>query len=81
MFAYAANDGGRINGSVRVEGARYIFPEHIYRGADGAEQRLRAAWMLESEDRFVAMTEREEGGQWRPFMRISYVRNTDIGAP
>jgi len=81
VFAYAANDGGRINGAVRVEGARYIFEPHTHRNPDGAEQRLRATWTLESPDRFVAVTEREQNGAWRPFMRVAYARATDLEPP
>ncbi len=74
VFAYAANDGGRINGTMLVEGSAFVFPPHTYIGADGAQQHLRARWTLENQDRFVATSEREEGGVWRPFMHITYER-------
>ncbi len=74
MFAYAASDGGRSNGSVHAVGDTLVFPAHTYIGPDGSEQRLRSTWRLEGADRFVAVTEREEGGVWRPFMRIAYAR-------
>jgi len=36
VFAYAASDGGRSNGEVRVEGSAFVFPPHTFRGSDGA---------------------------------------------
>jgi hypothetical protein len=36
--------------------------------------RLRSTWRLEGADSFVAESEREENGAWRPFMRIRYLR-------
>lgn len=74
IFAYAANDGGRSHGSVEVGEGRFVFPPHEYRAPDGAVQRLRSIWTFEGPDRFVAVSEREEGGAWRPLMRITYVR-------
>lgn len=75
VFAYAASDGGRSNGVVdpQADGS-LVFPPHTYRGADGAEQRLRSTWRLDGADRWSAVSEREEGGVWRPLMTISYAR-------
>lgn len=81
VFAYASNDGGRINGSVQREGARYIFPPHVHRSADGTELRLRAEWTVQDSEHYSAVTEREEAGRWRAFMRIDYVRAADLAAP
>lgn len=81
VFAYAGSDGGRSNGAVRVDGARFVFAPHIHRGGDGSAQRLRAAWTMQGADSYVALTEREEGGAWRPFMRITYVRASDLEPP
>jgi hypothetical protein len=81
LFAYASNDGGRSNGSVRVEGDRYIFAPHTHHSGDGAELRLRSTWTLERSDRFVMVSEQEEGGAWRPFMRITYTRAPDLQPP
>jgi hypothetical protein len=74
VFAYAANDGGRSNGAMHVIDGGFDFPPHTYRGPDGVEQRLRSRWVLEDGDRFVTVSEREEGGVWRPLMRITYER-------
>jgi hypothetical protein len=75
VFAYAASDGGRSNGSLRAgaDGA-LIFPPHAYTGANGQTQRLRSTWRIEGPGRFVIVSEREEGGQWRPLMAITYTR-------
>jgi hypothetical protein len=81
VFAYASNDGGRSNGSVRLEGDRYVFAPHTHRGGDGTEQRLRSIWTLEGPDRLVMASEHQEGGQWRPFMRITYTRAPDLTPP
>lgn len=78
VFAYASNDGGRSNGSVRAEGARYLFAAHTHRSGDGTELRLRSTWTLEAPDRLVMVSEQEENGAWRPFMRISYARASDL---
>jgi len=81
VFAYAASDGGRSNGSVRVEGARFLFSAHTHRSGDGRELRLRSTWTLEAPDRLVMTTEHEENGAWRPFMRITYARAPDLAPP
>jgi len=81
VFAYASNDGGRSNGSVRVEDGAYVFPAHTHRGADGAELRLRSTWTMDGANRLVMASETEEGGAWRPLMRITYTRAPDIQPP
>lgn len=81
VFAYASNDGGRSNGSVRAEGARYLFAAHAHRSGDGTEIRLRSTWTLERPDRLVMVSEQEENGAWRPFMRITYARAADLTPP
>lgn len=73
IWAYAASDGGRSNGVVTPEDGRLVFPPHIYRGADGTEQRLRSTWIIEG-DRFSTISERFENGAWVPLMRIDYAR-------
>lgn len=75
VFAYAASDGGRSNGALRVEGARYVIAPHTHRGGSGAEYVLRSTWVLETPDRLVMTTEQQVEGAWRPFTRITYVRN------
>ena len=77
IFAYAASDGGRSNGAIRMEAGRFVIGAHSHRSADGGEIRLRGVWTLEAPDRLVMQSEREEAGAWRPLMRITYTR---IGA-
>ncbi len=74
VFAYAASDGGRSNGALRVEGARFVIAPHTHIGGEGTRYHLRGAWTLEAPDRLVMATEREEGGVWRPYMHITYTR-------
>ena len=80
VFAYASNDGGRSNGSVRLENGAYVFPAHTHRSSDGTESRMRSTWTMEA-DRLVMASEVEEAGAWRPFMRITYVRAPDLQPP
>jgi hypothetical protein len=81
VFAYASSDGGRSNGSVRVDGNRFEFAPHTHRSRDGTEQRLRSIWTLEPSGRLVMTSERQEEGAWRPFARIIYTRAQDIRPP
>jgi len=75
-FTYYASDGAIARGAARPEQGAIVFAPHTYTGADGATQHLRATWRFESADVFVAESEREEAGTWRPLMRIRYVRTT-----
>ena len=74
VWAYAANDGGRSNGSIRREGERFIVAAHTHYGASGESYRLRSVWTIQTRDRFVMETEREQAGLWSPFARISFER-------
>ena len=76
VFAYASSGGGRSNGELAPIEDGFAFPAHAFHGADGAALRLRSTWRFESTDSFVAETELEEAGTWRPFMRIRYLRAT-----
>lgn len=74
IFAYAASDGGRSNGAVRMEEGRFIIAPHTHVGGSGTEFHLRSSWTLEGPDRLIMQTEREENGVWSAYMRISYAR-------
>lgn len=76
IFAYAASDGGRSNGSISVDGARFVIAPHTHIGGDGTEFRLRGAWTLDTPNRLVMVSEREQNGAWAPFMRITYTRTS-----
>jgi hypothetical protein len=81
VFAYAASDGGRSNGSLRVDGDRILLAPHTHVGGAGTEHRLRATWTLEGGERLVMAAEREEGGVWRPFMHVTYTRAPELSPP
>jgi hypothetical protein len=81
VFAYAASDGGRSNGSISVGGDRILVAPHTHVGGDGTEHRLRSTWTIESAGRFVMVTERHEEGAWRPFSQIAYTRAPELAAP
>lgn len=74
IFAYAASDGGRSHGEVQRTPQGYNFPDHEYRAGNGTLRRLRARWVFEGPDRFVSVSEHDEGQGWRPLMRITYER-------
>lgn len=73
-IAYYANDGGLMRGVAMLTPEGFDLSEARYVGADGGEQRLRSRYVRTAQG-FDAITEREEGGVWRPFMRIRYVRS------
>lgn len=74
VWAYAATDGGRSNGSISPTDTGFVVAPHTHRGATGETYRLRAAWTFGGADRFVMTTERETAGAWRPFMRVTFMR-------
>jgi hypothetical protein len=74
VFAYAASDGGRSNGVVRVEGDRLVVAPHTHRWPDGREQHLRAVWRIFDAEHFTIESERLEEGAWVVFGRIEYER-------
>jgi len=73
-FTYYASDGSMSSGAVRAEEGALVFDAHTYVGADGATQRLRSRWTIESAERFVVVSEREVDGVWQPWGRITYTR-------
>lgn len=80
-FTYYAGGGGMSSGDVRSEGGALVFDPYTFVNADGTTLHLRGTWRFESADRYVATSEIEEGGQWRPFMRITYVRAPGLTPP
>ena len=73
-FTYYASDGGMSSGLGHAQEGALVFEAHTYVGADGGTQRMRSRWTLEGADRFVATTEVERDGAWRPWGRITYTR-------
>ncbi|GAM99590.1 hypothetical protein U91I_03244 [alpha proteobacterium U9-1i] len=72
-IAYYANDGGLMRGAATSNAAGFDVSDARYVGADGSVQRLRSRYVRTTQG-FETITEREEGGVWRPFMRIAYTR-------
>jgi hypothetical protein len=73
VVAYFANDGGLMHGVVSMSGETLSIPDARYVSPNGEVQHLRSRWVRQAEG-FVTETEREEGGVWRPLMRITYAR-------
>lgn len=73
-FTYYASDGGMSTGLWHAEEGALVFDAHTYVGADGSTLRMRARWVTDGADRYVATTEVERDGSWQPWGRISYVR-------
>lgn len=73
-FTYYAADGGMSAGLWHAEQAALVFEAHDYVGADGSTLRMRARWVVEGADRYVATTEVEREGRWQPWGRIIYTR-------
>jgi len=73
-YAYFASDGGRSQGAVSPNGTAVTFEPHWYVSPSGERQLLRANWRLIDANHYEVLTEREEGGAWRPLMRIVYAR-------
>ncbi len=72
--SYISNDGGLMFGRIEQDADGVLWlRDGRYVGADGAVLTLRSHWERQGEG-FAVVTEREEGGRWQPFMRISYVR-------
>ena len=74
VFAYSSSAGGRSNGALIPIANGFLFPPHDFRAADGTVMRLRSTWTFDGVDRFIAESERQVEGAWRPFMRITYGR-------
>lgn len=78
---YYAADGGMSSGGVQSEEGALVFAPYTFINADGTTLHLRGTWRFDGPDRYVATSEMEQGGQWRPFMRITYVRAPDLTPP
>jgi hypothetical protein len=73
-FVYLNTERGVARGTILPDGERLAFPPHAYVALDGATQHLRSTWRIESADRFVVESEREENGAWVAFALITYER-------
>jgi hypothetical protein len=73
-FTYYAGNGGLARGVARAVEGGFVFDPHTFVDTEGDEQRLRSTWRFEGPDRLVAVSEREQDGEWRPWGRITYTR-------
>ena len=72
-YAYDASDGGHSDGTARaVEGGLRF--EDRYTGPDGQPLVMRASWMRDGQDAYLATTEAEEDGVWRPKFKLRFDR-------
>lgn len=78
-YAYDASDGGHSDGTARpVEGGLRF--EDSYIGPDGKPLAMRASWMRDGPDAYLATTEAQEGGAWKPKFTIRFQRVPQVRA-
>ena len=80
-FTYYASDGGTMRGMGNAAEQRITFPPAQFVGSDGETVTLRATWRRDGADRYVAVAEIQEHGQWRPHITINYVRAPELSPP
>ena len=81
-FTYYASDGGMSRGFAESDSkGGLVFAPGTYVGADGSTLTMRATWVADGRDRYIATAEVQENGQWRPHLRILYTRARDLNAP
>ncbi len=73
-FTYYASDGGIARGFATVDEHGVTFSPGQWIGADGRTLTMRSSWREEGPNRYVAVSEIEENGQWREHLRITYTR-------
>lgn len=79
---YFSSDGGVERGFAEPDGhGGLTFPPGDYVDADGSTLTLRATWVTDGPDRYVATAEILDHGQWRQHLRITYTRAHDLTAP
>jgi hypothetical protein len=80
-FTYYASDGGVMRGTGSVDEHGITFPPGQFVSADGQTLTLRATWRRDGADRYVAIAEIEDHGQWRAHTTITYVRAPELSPP
>jgi hypothetical protein len=80
-YAYYASDGGVMRGTASVDEHGVTFPAGQYVDTDGSTLTLRSTWRRDGADRYVAVAEMEDHGQWRPHTTITYVRAPELSPP
>lgn len=80
VVTYYAQDGVE-RGFADVAGQGLSFPQADFIGADGSVTTLRAAWLPDGPDRFVATADFLENGRWVPHLHITYTRSPEVAPP
>lgn len=76
---YFSSDGGVERGFAEPDGhGGLTFPPGIYVDADGSTLTMRATWRTDGPDRYIAIAEAQDNGQWREHLRILYTRAPDL---
>lgn len=80
-FTYFASDGGIARGFAEASEQGLTFPPGQWVGADGQSLTMRSNWRADGPNRYVAVSEIEENGQWREHLRIVYTRAPGVSPP
>lgn len=72
VYWYFNSDGGFSTGSLRVEGDALVFPNERFVN-EGVETFYRSVWRRTGDDRYLAITETQQGDAWVEAWRIEYV--------
>jgi len=72
-FTYYNSAGGILRGEIVPTEDGLLFPSEKVE-MQGAPRELRSVWR-KTADGYVAATERNEEGEWKPFMKITFVRS------
>lgn len=80
-FTYYASDGGVMRGTGNVDERGITFPPSQFVSTDGDVLTLRSTWRRDGADRYVAVAEVEDHGQWRAHTTITYVRARELSPP
>ena len=64
-FTYYASDGGMSRGFADADGNGLVFPPGTYVDPDGSTLILRGSWRPDGPNRYLAISEIQENGQWR----------------
>jgi len=83
-YTYWNSSGGVSIGTMRVEGARRVFPAERYVGSDGKAREFRTVWHVIGDTAWVMVTEERRPGQrreWAEAWRVSFERDPSATMP
>jgi len=72
-FTYYNSAGGILRGAIVPTGDGLLFPSEKVE-MQGAPAELRSVWRWKEGGGYVATSEKLDGGAWKPFMTIDFVR-------